>query len=157
MQDQVLNTSTDDLAIIFEFFESSIQYQLDKGYPVWANYDKGAIIRDIDNKNQYKVMAGEEIAIVFSVSYSDPVIWRELDRGNAIYLHRIVVNPVFKGRRLFDKILNWCIKHAREKGLTYVSNGYLDRECEHHSVLPGLWIPRYRKLYDPRYTSTPGS
>ncbi len=50
----VINTEVSDLGQIFELFEHSINYQEKKGYPVWRNYDKNAITRDIENKNQYK-------------------------------------------------------------------------------------------------------
>jgi ribosomal protein S18 acetylase RimI-like enzyme len=109
-----------DLAQIFELFEQSISYQEKKGYPVWKNYDKNAIIKDIADKNQYKVVIDSKIAIVFSVCYADKVIWRHLDDGNSIYLHRIVVNPVFKGQKLFGSILDWVVGHAKQKGLSYI-------------------------------------
>jgi GNAT superfamily N-acetyltransferase len=60
------------------------------------------------------------MGIVFSVCYADKVIWRELDIGNSIYLHRIVVNPEFKGRKLFGLILDWAIKQAEQKGLSSI-------------------------------------
>jgi ribosomal protein S18 acetylase RimI-like enzyme len=116
----VINTDANDLEQIFELFEHSINYQEKKGYPVWRNYDKNAIIKDIENKHQYKVVADSRTAIVFSVRYDDKIIWRELDKGNSIYLHRIVVNPEFKGQRLFQAILNWAIEHSKQKGLTSI-------------------------------------
>jgi GNAT superfamily N-acetyltransferase len=48
------------------------------------------------------------------------LIWRDLDQGNAIYLHRIVVNPEFKGRKLFGTILEWAINHVRKKRLGFI-------------------------------------
>jgi ribosomal protein S18 acetylase RimI-like enzyme len=114
---EVINTEMCDLEQVFELFEHSINYQEKKGYPVWRNYDKNAIIKDIEDKNQYKVVLDSKTAIVFSVRYSDKVIWRELDKGNSIYLHRIVVNPEFKGQRLFGSILDWVIEHSKQKGL----------------------------------------
>jgi len=114
---QILNTEMNDLEQIFKLFEHSILYQEKKGYPVWRDYDKNAIIRDIENKNQYKIIVDSSIAIVFSVCYTDKVIWRELDKDDSIYLHRIVVNPEFKGQKLFGTILNWVIEHAKQKGL----------------------------------------
>lgn len=116
----VLNTEKADLEQIFQFFDESIKYQEEKGYPVWKNYDKDAIVRDIESKNQYKVIVGSQMAIVFSVCYTDKVIWRMMDRGNSIYLHRIVVNPEFKGQKLFGNILQWATDHARMKGLSNV-------------------------------------
>jgi ribosomal protein S18 acetylase RimI-like enzyme len=115
-----LHTDITDLPQIFELFEHSIQYQEKKGYPVWRNYDKQAIVKDIEIGNQYKVIVDSTIAIVFSVRYTDKIIWRDLDTGNSIYLHRIVVNPKCKGKRLFGTILNWAIEHAKQKGLSSI-------------------------------------
>jgi hypothetical protein len=114
---EVRNTTHADLPFIYEFFNQSILYQAKKGYPVWRDYDKGAIVRDIENGNQYKIIVDSEIAIVFSVAYSDKVIWRHLDEGRSIYLHRIVINPVFKGKKLFGSIVAWSIDHIKQKGL----------------------------------------
>jgi GNAT superfamily N-acetyltransferase len=117
---EVRNTELIDLEQIFNLFDHSIIYQEKKGFPVWRNYDKNAIIRDIENGNQYKILVDSQIGIVFSVCFADKVIWRELDKGNSIYLHRIVVNPELKGRKLFGLILDWAIKHAAQKGLTSI-------------------------------------
>jgi ribosomal protein S18 acetylase RimI-like enzyme len=111
----VENTQLTDLEQIFELFEHSILYQEKNGYPVWRNYDRNAIVKDIGEKNQYKVVIDSKIAIVFSVRYADKIIWRDLDDGNSIYLHRIVVNPAFKGQKLFGAILEWTIAHAKQK------------------------------------------
>jgi len=114
---EVKNTEPSDLDLIFRLFERSIEYQEEKGYPAWRNYDRQAIIRDIHDKNQYKIVAGDKMAIVYSVAYSDKIIWRQMDQGESIYLHRIVVNPEFKGQKLFGKILDWSINHCQLKGL----------------------------------------
>ncbi len=117
---EVRNTETGDLEQVFALFDLSIAYQERNGYPVWKNYDKGAIRRDVENKNQYKIIVDAKTAIVFSVCYTDKVIWRELDKGDSIYLHRIVVNPDFKGQKLFGTILEWAIEHSKQKGLTTI-------------------------------------
>jgi len=117
---EIVNTEMSDLEQIFGLFEHSIKYQEKKGYPVWRNYDKNAIIKDIEDKNQYKVVIDSKTAIVFSVRYSDKVIWRSLDKGDSIYLHRIVVNPEFKGQKLFSAILDWVIAHSKQKGLATI-------------------------------------
>lgn len=117
---EVMHTSQEDLNLIYELFEHSIKYQEKRGFPVWKNYDRSAIVRDIEEKNQYKVEENGQVAIVFSVCYSDKVIWREMEKGDAIYLHRIVVNPVFKGQKLFGTILRWAIQHGNEKALKFV-------------------------------------
>src|ERR1043165_4214498 len=104
-QFQIVHTTPKDLAFVYELFDLSVKYQEARGYPSWKNYDKGALTQDVENKQQYKVIIDTQIGIVFSVRYNDKVIWREMDQGDAIYLHRIVVNPAFKGQKLFGQIL----------------------------------------------------
>jgi len=106
--------------MIYELFEHSITYQEQHGFPVWKNYDKAAIIRDIDHGHQYKIVSGSTLALVFSVAYRDAVIWRHMDQGQSVYLHRIVVNPAFKGQRLFGQVVDWSKHHIRERGLTSI-------------------------------------
>jgi ribosomal protein S18 acetylase RimI-like enzyme len=113
----VANTEMKDLELIFQLFDHSINYQEQHGYPVWKNYDRNAIINDIENKNQYKVIVEATAAIVFSVGYVDKTIWREYEKGDALYLHRIVVNPACKGQRLFGAIVDWAIEHGKQKGI----------------------------------------
>lgn len=117
---EVVNTEMSDLEQIFELFEHSINYQEKKGYPVWRNYDKNAIIRDIADRNQYKIIIDSKTAMIFSVCYTDKIIWRDLDEGDSIYLHRIVVNPEFKGQKLFGTILDWVITHSKQKRLSSI-------------------------------------
>jgi len=116
----VSHTQLTDLEEIFRLFDYSVHYQEQRGYPVWRDYDKSAIVRDIDTGNQFKVLIGKETGIVFSVCYSDKVIWRERERGDAIYLHRIVVNPAHKGLKLFGVILDWVIQHAQQRKLQHI-------------------------------------
>jgi GNAT superfamily N-acetyltransferase len=117
---EVRNTEMNNLEQIFELFDHSIIYQERNGYPVWKNYDKAAIIKDIETKSQYKVVVNASIGIVFSVGYTDKIIWRAHDIGNSVYLHRIAVNPELKGRKLFGLILDWTIQHAQQKGLVRI-------------------------------------
>ena len=117
---KVENTTTADLGFVYQLFDSSITYQEERGYPTWRGYDKTALMLDVSNKNQYRIVIDSQIAIVFSVCYSDPIIWGERENNDSVYLHRIVINPVFKGQKLFGKILDWAIEHTRQKGRHFV-------------------------------------
>jgi GNAT superfamily N-acetyltransferase len=120
MQTQILNTSLTDLEDIYSLFDHSIAYQEKHGYPSWRNYDRNAIIKDINNGDQYKVMIDGKTGIVFSAYYADKVIWRHYDKGDAVYLHRIVVNPAFKGQKLFGLVLDWSVEQCRQRKLNSV-------------------------------------
>ena len=117
---EILHSTIADLQTIYGLFDLSVDYQKARGYPDWKHYDQNAIRRDIDAGDHYKICIDHKIAMVFSVRYADKVIWRDRDRGDAIYLHRIVVNQDFKGQRLFGDILAWAANHCKRKGLATV-------------------------------------
>ncbi|HEY3406286.1 MAG TPA: GNAT family N-acetyltransferase [Ohtaekwangia sp.] len=114
------NTNLADLDFIFGLFDQSIAYQKNKGYTVWGNYDKDVLSGDIQNRNQYKIIMDSTIAMVFSMCYSDAIIWREMENDDSVYLHRIVVNPACKGKRLFGELLTWVKAHAIQKNLRFI-------------------------------------
>jgi hypothetical protein len=78
---QIRNTVADDLSWIFDWFDHSIAFHERKALPTWKNYDQGAIRRDIEKSNQYKILIESQPAMVFSVYYEDKVIWREREKG----------------------------------------------------------------------------
>ncbi|MFZ1806567.1 MAG: GNAT family N-acetyltransferase [Cyclobacteriaceae bacterium] len=119
-QTKIVNTTLKDLETIYAFFESAIAYQQRNTYPVWKGYDKAALIKDIEEGNQYKITMGNHIAMLFSVCYSDPLIWGDRENGDALYLHRIVVNPDFKGKKIFAMVLAWSIFHGRLNNLPLI-------------------------------------
>lgn len=47
---EVMHTNPHDLEQIFALFDYSVAYQEKNGYPVWRNYDKQAIIHDVEQK-----------------------------------------------------------------------------------------------------------
>ena len=116
----VTNTQLSDLPFIYWLFDEAIAYQQRNNYPVWPDYDKAVLKRDIENQRQFKVMIGDTLVGIFSICYTDKIVWRERDNGQAVYLHRIVVNPQQKGKKLFGNVLAWARQHAEEKGLTHI-------------------------------------
>jgi GNAT superfamily N-acetyltransferase len=117
---RIVNTTENDLPFIYWLFEEAISYQQKNGYTAWKGYDKNALRAEMENRLQYKIVNGADILGVFAISYSDPGTWAEWDTGNAVFLHRTITNPHFKGQRVFEKIRNWAIQFAKEKKLAYV-------------------------------------
>ena len=117
---QVSNTTIKDLKYSYRLFEEAINYIKKNNYVGWTTYDKNFIKQDIANKLQFKITNEGNILCLFSICYTDALIWREMEKGDAVYLHRIVVNPEFKGQKQFDKILSWTKAFAAEKGLKYI-------------------------------------
>ena len=134
----IINTETSDLNFIYYLFDEAILYQKKKGYPVWPDYDKDVLNNDIASKQQFKIILEDQIACIFSICYSDPIVWRERDNGDAIYLHRIVVNPAYKGQHLFGVILEWVIESIAGKDLQFVRMDTWDKNPD---------LTNYYKLY----------
>ena len=117
---QIVNTTTEDYDVISLLFKKAMELQGKNGYKVWNDIDEAALKEDIKNKLQYKILRGNEIVCIFSIQFSDPFIWRNRDKNDAIYLHRIVVNSNFKRQRQFEKVLNWAMQFAQQKNLKFV-------------------------------------
>lgn len=117
---KIINTTNDDLEDVLWLFQQAMELQGRNGYKVWEDVDKAGLQKDIENGLQYKIVQGNDMLCIFSIQYSDPFIWRDRDRDDAIYLHRIVVNPNFKGQKQFQKVLDWAKDFAQSKGLQFV-------------------------------------
>jgi ribosomal protein S18 acetylase RimI-like enzyme len=117
---EIINTTTEDLEFIYHLFDEAINYQKRKGFPIWNGYDKIVLQTDVANKLQFKIVTNNTIACVFSICFSDSIIWRTKEQCDALYLHRIVVNPNFKGQQQFKHILEWAKIFAINKGLKFV-------------------------------------
>lgn len=117
---KIINTSKEDTSFVFWLFEQAIGLQGKNGYKVWSDIDKIGLEHDIEKGLQYKILKDKNILCVFSIQYNDPFIWRARDLNEAIYLHRIVVNPMFKGQRQFEKVLHWAKQFARLNNQEYI-------------------------------------
>lgn len=116
----ICNTTAQDLPCVFSLFDYAISLQGKNGYKVWDHIDKAGLIKDVEDGCQYKIQENANVLCIFSIQYGDPFIWRGRDKNDAIYLHRIVANPQFKGQRQFEKVLSWAVKHALTNHLSYV-------------------------------------
>ncbi|HEY2720874.1 MAG TPA: GNAT family N-acetyltransferase, partial [Chitinophagaceae bacterium] len=61
---------------------------------------------------QWKLITRGQIACVWAVTFNDKEIWEEKEKNDAIYLHRIAVNPSFRGSRFIDVIVGWAKAYA---------------------------------------------
>lgn len=65
-------------------------------------------------------MPDDIVAGYFSIALSDELIWGEKERGDAIYIHRICVNPDRKGNNLTMHILSWAYGYAMAAGRKFI-------------------------------------
>ena len=117
---EITTTTKDDLKHVRWLFEQAMKLQGKNGYKVWEQIDEIALAKDIEKKLQYKIVNGLEILCIFSIQLNDPFIWRERDQSDALYLHRIVVHPKFKGQKLFQSVLDWGVQFCKQNNLNFV-------------------------------------
>lgn len=98
-----VNTTKNDLEAVLHLFDETMQLQGKNGYIVWDHIDKAVLVNEIENGRHYKILDANEILGIFSVQYNNPFIWRDRDHNDAIYLHRIIINPKFKGQKQLKK------------------------------------------------------
>src|SRR4051812_29814914 len=101
---KITASTTRDMDSIFLLFDSAIDYQKKNEYNLWPKFSRQMILDEIQDNRNWKILDGNTIVCVFSVHYNDPVIWKEKDQEPAVYLHRIAVNPLLKGRGIMNVI-----------------------------------------------------
>jgi len=116
----ITNTTNDDWNDVLWLFGEAMKLQGKNGYHVWEAIDMSGLKCDIENKLQYKILKGNDMLCIFSIQFCDPYIWKDRDQNDAIYLHRIVVNPNFKGQKQFQHVLFWAKQFIRAHNLRFI-------------------------------------
>jgi ribosomal protein S18 acetylase RimI-like enzyme len=117
---EILPTVGDDTPRIFELYDKAIAFQQTVFDKTWISFAPEQVATEIAEQRLWKIIDDDQIANIFSITYSDPILWGERSNAPAIYIHRIVTNPEFRGRGYVHAITDWAKQHAKEKGLRYV-------------------------------------
>ncbi|NCI52098.1 GNAT family N-acetyltransferase [Sediminibacterium roseum] len=120
MQTNIVHAEEADVPVVCRLFEEAIAYQKDNQFIGWNTYDRFFIEKDIHQKLLYKITTQESLLGVFSVCYRDELIWRKKEKGDALYLHRIIVNRSPGHKNFFSRVLAWAIAEAKQNNLSYV-------------------------------------
>lgn len=106
---QILQSIAADLPVIFELYKQAVDYQK-KTFPgnIWPDFPKEMIEKEIQQGKQFKLVIDGQIACVWAITYSDPIIWKNDDGKTALYIHRIASSPNFRGHRLVERIVSWA-------------------------------------------------
>jgi ribosomal protein S18 acetylase RimI-like enzyme len=121
MEALIITESTlDDVPEIRDLFAAAIEYQKTKSGNPWRGLNEPGLINEISNRLHWKILEGNRIAAFFSIAFTDRLIWDERDADPAIYLHRIVTNPAFRGRGYVNAITDWAEAYGREAGKLFI-------------------------------------
>jgi len=116
----ITNCEPGDLGIILDLYESARALQTEKKMVVWPVFENSLMEQEISERRQWKLMIDNVLACNWAITFSDKDIWEEKDKNDAIYIHRIATNPVFRGQRFVKNIVEWARDYAREQGKKFV-------------------------------------
>ncbi len=116
----VINSTMADIDAIFEFYDHAVALQKKVFNKHWQGFDRRVIAQEIEELRQWKIMIDDQVSCVFAVTFSDPLIWKERELGDAIYIHRIVSHPNFRGRNAIQTIIEWGKAYCKARGITYL-------------------------------------
>jgi ribosomal protein S18 acetylase RimI-like enzyme len=117
---QIVNADLEDIETIFDLYDRAIEFQKTKFDKHWLGFDVALVEREIRENRLWKIIENERIACIFSITFSDPLLWGEKEDNAAIYIHRIVTNPEFRGRGFVRIITNWAKDYARSIGKKFI-------------------------------------
>lgn len=110
-----------DILAFRAFWDSAADYQRARQLPVWPSFPEERIRDEIRAGLHFSArMPDDVLAGYFSVALSDKAIWGTEERGDAIYIHRVCVNPARKGNNLAASILEWAPGYAASVGRKFV-------------------------------------
>ena len=103
------------------FWEAALEYQRSSGLPLWPPFPTELIDSEVRDGLHFSAFTPDgRMAGFFSLILSDPLIWEEQEKGDAIYIHRMCVNPACKGQRLAASVLAWAYGYAASLGRRFV-------------------------------------
>jgi ribosomal protein S18 acetylase RimI-like enzyme len=119
MQLQVQNSIPTDIDTIFGFYDMAIAHQKKVFNKHWQGFSREMVQTEIDENRQYKILVDGIVACVFAVTFNDQLIWGERDH-DAMYIHRIVTHPAFRGYSFVKEIIKWAKVFAAESGIKFI-------------------------------------
>lgn len=117
----IQQSTPEDIDSIFRLYGIATEYQRHK-FPdnVWPDFEPKMVREEIKEQRQFKLIIGVKIACIWAVTFNDPEILGKKDKMPSIYLHRIAVDPDFRGNNLIAHLVEWAKSYATLKGKQYI-------------------------------------
>ena len=117
----IKNVTASDIEKIFELYKIASNYQREKKTViVWPDFDREMVINEIAENRQFKLLVNNEVVCIWAITFSDEQIWEDSNTDSAIYIHRIAVNPNFRGNNYIATITNWAKEYALKKEIQFI-------------------------------------
>ena len=116
----IINCTPADINTLLQLYQWGKEYQQKKSNQNWGNFDRVGLAQEIEEKRLWKIVENNTIVCVFLTANSDPHIWGEKNNDPAIYLHRIVTHPAYRGNGYTNKIIAWAKKIGKKSGKKFI-------------------------------------
>ena len=117
----IKNVTDSDIEKIFTLYKIASNYQREKKTViVWPDFDREMVINEIAENRQFKLLVNNEVVCIWAITFSDEQIWEDSNTDSAIYIHRIAVNPNFRGNNYIATITNWAKEYALKKEIQFI-------------------------------------
>ncbi len=117
---KILNSTIEDIDAIFDLYGEAINFQKTKFNKHWQGFERSLVETEIQENRQWKIIIDETIACIFAVTHEDELIWGEKNNDSAIYIHRIVTNPLFRGNNHVNIIVEWAKEFCKNNNKQFI-------------------------------------
>lgn len=115
----ISQSNLEDIPFIQKLYAAAIVYQNQKNGVPWGNIKEEAIVIEVQEKRQWKLIKDGQTACIWVSTFEDTDIWGA-DREPSLYLHRITTNPHFRGQQMVSKVIHWAKQYAIEQNKSYL-------------------------------------
>lgn len=116
----IVSGTYNDIETIFKLYNDGTEYQKTVAKKHWKGFERSVIQTEIAEKKHWKILVDEQVACIFAITFSDPYIWQEKNKDPAIYIHRIVTNPAFRGKCFVKIIIEWAKAYAGQHSKLFI-------------------------------------
>lgn len=113
----------DEAPIVLNLWQMSARWLNSKGINQWRpehfNLDKVNKLMN-NGSDVYLALIENEYVGTYTLTWSDPFIWRELDNLESGYIHKFAVNRDYQGRGIGSVLLHSAEEQIKLRGKTLI-------------------------------------
>ena len=83
-------------------------------------FDSLLIETEIKEGQYWKIIEDNVTTCIFSITYNDPLLWKEKDNNPSLYIHRSTTNPLRRGNGYVKNIINWAKNYGKSNGKKFI-------------------------------------
>lgn len=117
---EIKHSTPEDIESIFKLYDQATAYQKTVTKKSWRGFKLAQVLNEINEGRHFIIWEGEDVACTFLITLDDEIIWKGKENDEAIYLHRIATNPVYRGKSYVQKIVAWAKTYAAENGQEFI-------------------------------------